>query len=189
MITLLLEKYVGDLGGPGEIVTVDEKKARLILLTKSASYLTDENLARCKELLAKVSAESYSSKFAGATLMELQRLTLNITMNKEEPWTVEPWHIRASFRKAFVNVPEYAITMPRRPISGPDLNLEDKKEFYITVKINNKESANVKCRIHHWATDIYDRLPVVKKHNEIRAELLFPEDKEYIPEKPVTKLV
>ena len=56
-------------------------------------------------------------------------------MNKEEPWTLEPWHIRSAFRKAQVHVPDGAFTMPKDPIIGPDMELEG-KEFYITVTVS-----------------------------------------------------
>lgn len=59
---------------------------------------------------------------------------LNVVMNKEIPWTLEPWHIRTMFRKIGFIVPDEAITMPPQPISGPDMNLEN-KEFYVTVKV------------------------------------------------------
>lgn len=64
----------------------------------------------------------------------LSRLVLQITMNKHEPWTLEPWHVSTSFRKAGFVVPEHAIKMPTQQIKGPDLSLQD-KEFYVTVKV------------------------------------------------------
>lgn len=65
----------------------------------------------------------------------LSRLVLQITMNKIEPWILEPWHISASFRKSGFVVPEHAIEMPPIQIKGPDLSLQD-KEFYITVTVS-----------------------------------------------------
>ena len=56
-------------------------------------------------------------------------------MNAEEPWTLEPWHVKSAFRKAHVHVPESAFTMPQEKISGPDMDLEG-KEFYITVTVS-----------------------------------------------------
>lgn len=65
----------------------------------------------------------------------LSRLVLQISMSKTQPWTLEPWHIRTSFRKAGFVVPEYAITMPPVTIRGPDLSLQE-KEFFVTVKVS-----------------------------------------------------
>lgn len=56
-------------------------------------------------------------------------------MNMEEPWTLKPWHIRVSFRKCGYIVPEYAITIPETPISGPNMDLEG-KEFFVTVTVS-----------------------------------------------------
>jgi large subunit ribosomal protein L9 len=174
-VQLLLQKYVGDLGRPGDVVTVPDKKARLHLLNLSAVYATPENLAKVASLQKEA---SFSSKYAGATLMELSRFILDVTMNKEEPWTLEPWHIRAAFRKAYVCVPEEAITMPKKPISGPNPDLQD-KEFYVTVTINDKETVPVRCRIHHWATELDERLPPFKEHRLYPAKPIFAEDEEF----------
>lgn len=65
----------------------------------------------------------------------LSRLVLQITMNKFQPWILEPWHVRASLRKSGFIVPEYAIEMPPEQIKGPDLSLQD-KEFYVTISVS-----------------------------------------------------
>lgn len=56
-------------------------------------------------------------------------------MNKLQPWTLEPWHVRASLRKSGFIVPEDAIEMPPAQIKGPDLSLQD-KEFYVTISVS-----------------------------------------------------
>lgn len=93
----------------------------------------------------------------------LQNLILSIVMNKDQPWVIEPWHIKASLRKAGYHVDEKTITLPVEKITGPDL-LKQNKEFFVTVTINNLETARVKCRIHHWSTDPSERLPYVPFH-------------------------
>lgn len=55
-------------------------------------------------------------------------------MNKENPWTIKPWHIKVSLRKCGYEVPEECITLPPKPISGPDMALQE-KEFYVTVTV------------------------------------------------------
>lgn len=65
----------------------------------------------------------------------LSLLVLQITMSKQEPWTLEPWHVRASFRKAGFVVPEDTIKMPPVEIKGPDLALQE-KEFYVTITVS-----------------------------------------------------
>ena len=97
-------------------------------------------------------------------------------MNKNHPWVIEPWHIRASLRKCgYYITADSAIEMPKEKITGPDLQKQG-KEFYVTVTINGLEKARVKCRIHHWSTDPSDRLPYVFEHWLIPAEPLFGEE-------------
>lgn len=61
--------------------------------------------------------------------------TLSVIMNKDMPWVLKPWHIKASFRKCGYHVPEEAITMPEKPIEGPNMDIEN-KEFFITVTVS-----------------------------------------------------
>lgn len=65
----------------------------------------------------------------------LKKMVVSVSMNKDEPWTIEPWHIRVSLRKMNVHVlSDNAIELPKQPISGPDLTLEGKSfVVYITV--------------------------------------------------------
>lgn len=93
-------------------------------------------------------------------------------MNKDHPWVIEPWHIKASLRKCGYNVAEEAITLPETPIEGPDLQKQN-KEFYVTITVNNLEKARLKCRIHHWSTEASERLPYAYQHWKEPAEPLF----------------
>lgn len=56
-------------------------------------------------------------------------------LNKENPWTIEPWHVRSAFRRIGIIVPEDAITLPEVAITGPDLEMEN-KVFYVTVTVS-----------------------------------------------------
>lgn len=69
------------------------------------------------------------------TAKYLKKMVVSVSMNKDEPWTIEPWHIRVSLRKMNVNVlSDDSIELPEQPISGPDLTLEGKSfVVYITV--------------------------------------------------------
>jgi large subunit ribosomal protein L9 len=107
----------------------------------------------------------------------IELLNLDISMSKENAWTIEPWHIRVSLRKMGIYVPDEAIILPKEPITGPDL-LKEGKHFYVTVVVNNCERANLKCRIHHWSTDPSDRLPWVHRHWEQASEPLLAESKQ-----------
>lgn len=102
-------------------------------------------------------------------------------MSKDMPWTLEKWHIKASFRKAGIHIPEDAITMPERPISGPNLDLEE-KEFYVTLTINNREQVKVRCRLHHWSP--LDKIITTYEFWKQPSEPIFPEDKAILDSLP-----
>jgi len=181
LFPVLLRKYVEDVGQPGEIVTLKEQTARFLIMTQKAAYSSKENLDRFGHDQSK--QKSYSSKYAATTINVLTKFVLNISMNKENPWTLEPWHIRSAFRKAGVCVPESAITMPESVVSGPDLAIEG-KEFYIIVTINHQEKVTVRCRIHHWATNLRDKVPRVRDHWKFPVEPIFADDKDIVKELP-----
>lgn len=113
------------------------------------------------------------------TLNYLEKRVFAIVMNKNHPWEIEPWHIRVSLRKAGVYIlKESSIELPKFKITGPDLTKQN-KEFKVIVTINNKEKAVVRCRIHHWTTDPFDRIPHIVDHWLLDAEpLLGPETPE-----------
>jgi large subunit ribosomal protein L9 len=97
-------------------------------------------------------------------------------MNKDHPWVIEPWHIRASLRKCnFYVKSDDQIELPEQKITGPDLTKQN-KEFSCTITINKMEKARVRFRIHHWSTDPSNRLPYVFEHWMQSAEPLFASD-------------
>lgn len=55
----------------------------------------------------------------------------------ENPWTIEKWHVRSAFRRSGFWVPDHAIAMNGKTISGPNLELE-KKIFLVTVTVRKK---------------------------------------------------
>jgi large subunit ribosomal protein L9 len=113
----------------------------------------------------------------------LQNRVFAVVMNKDEPWVIEPWHIKTSLRKCgYFILSDDAIELPKEKISGPDLQKQG-KEFTVTVTINKTEKVNVRCRIHHWSTIPSDRLPYVFEHWLENAEPLFPSEQ---PTKPTS---
>ncbi|KZS01264.1 39S ribosomal protein L9, partial [Daphnia magna] len=78
------------------------------------------------------------------TRRDLASWILVVLVNKENPWTIEKWHIRAAFRRSGICVPDHAIKMGDRTITGPNFELE-KKQFLVTVTINNLETTPVRC--------------------------------------------
>ncbi|XP_063236752.1 large ribosomal subunit protein bL9m [Bacillus rossius redtenbacheri] len=175
-VDLILTDYVSGLGDVGDRVAVKSFAAyNKLLLPGLAVYATPENEEKYARLKGSAAAKpKFSSPHAQRTVNYLSTMVLSVVMNKEVPWTVEPWHVRMSFRKANVHVPESAIEMPQEAITGPDLGLE-RKQFLVTVTINGVERVAVKCRIHHWSTKVVDRLPYLQDHWLLPAEPLFPE--------------
>ncbi|KAG7202656.1 hypothetical protein KM043_009831 [Ampulex compressa] len=103
------------------------------------------------------------------------------------PWTLEKWHIRVAFRKIGVHVPEEAITMPTKTISGPNLDLQE-KQFYVTVTINNVEEVKVKCRIHHWTDKPEEKLRMDENIWDLPINPIFPEDRAILESLPKHRL-
>jgi len=161
-LELILTNYVEGIGMKGDVVSVRPHFGRhKLLLQGLAIYASPENL---KKFAGQKSGENikqefkHSSRFSELTRRELARQVLCVAVNKENPWTIEKWHIRAAFRRAGFWVPDHAITMGEKTISGPDPELEG-KQFLVTVTINNLETTPVRCRIHHWSTEVENRLP------------------------------
>lgn len=173
-LEVILTAFVSGIGDRGDIVSLPQRHVyNTLLLPGLAVYKTDENLK--KYAVQKDSKEqkiSQSSPHVERTVNVLQSRILAVIMNKDEPWVLEPWHIRASLRKAGMYAEEGTIELPQEQITGPDL-LKEGKEFIVTVTVNNKEKAKVRCRLHHWSTDPSNRLPYVVDHWKLPAEPLF----------------
>jgi len=140
---VFLTEYVPDLGRPGEVVHLEDHVARKLIVCKSGLYATPENM---ESVTVKLGDDAYSSKFVGTTIALLSKTVIKIPMNVEEPWTLEPWHVRTAFRLTGIQVPETAIKMPQDPVSGP-LKPKEKCEFKVEVTINNKELVEVQCQV------------------------------------------
>ncbi|KAL6432494.1 hypothetical protein ACFW04_006820 [Cataglyphis niger] len=176
-LDLILTQYVAGLGNAGTRISMHPNKAYpMLLLPKLADYATPENIEKYMKLAVDQQDKTpFSSASVERTIKYLSTKRISIIMSKDVPWTLEKWHIRASFRKVGIFVPEDTITMPQKQISGPNLDIEG-KEFYITITINNREQVKVRCCVHHWATDIAGRI-VVNDFWKLSVEPIFPEDK------------
>lgn len=179
-IDVILKKYVKGIGQQGDVVSVSKSVAyNELLLPGHADYVTPETLQFwSNEKKDSVQEVKYSSPFVERTINNLNnKKGVSVVMNKETKWTIEPWHVRVSFRKAGVHMNEDCIEMPPYKIEGPNLDLEG-KHFFVTVTINKKEKVKVKCIIHHWSTVIVDRLPYVESFWLLPQQSVFPEETE-----------
>lgn len=170
---VVLKTFVEGVGDKGDVVSMKPHFVyNKLLLPGLAAYKTPENIAKYAKTEEEKSAVKHSSAYAQRTVNMLQSIVLAVIMNKDEPWVLEPWHIKASLRKAGFHCKEDCITLPKERIEGPDL-LKENKEFYCTITVNKLEKATLKCRIHHWSTDPSERLPYVLEHWKLPAEPLF----------------
>ncbi|KAM0729903.1 Large ribosomal subunit protein bL9m [Formica fusca] len=186
-LDLILTQYVAGLGNAGTRVSMHPNKAYpMLLLPKLADYATPENIEKYTKLAVDQQDKTpFSSASVERTIKYLSPKRISIVMSKDVPWTLEKWHIRASFRKVGIFMPEDTITMPQKPISGPNLDIEG-KEFYITITINNREQVKVRCSVHHWTSDIARQI-FVNDFWKLPAEPIFPEDKPVLDSLPFYK--
>ncbi|XP_072746913.1 large ribosomal subunit protein bL9m [Anoplolepis gracilipes] len=174
-LDLILTQYVAGLGNAGTRISMHPNKAYpILLLPKLADYATPENIEKYTKLVDQQDKTPFSSATVERTIKYLSSKRITIQMSKDVPWTLEKWHIKANFRKCGIFVPEDAITMPQKPISGPNLDIEG-KEFYVTLTINNREQVKVRCIVHHWTNDMAAR--TFDEFLKLPAEPIFPEDK------------
>ncbi|XP_055690334.1 39S ribosomal protein L9, mitochondrial [Lutzomyia longipalpis] len=158
-IEVVLTTFVDGIGQKGDIVSLKPRYAHnMLLLPGLAVYKTEKNIQKYKKDADEPEVKKHSSPYVQRTINMIEGLILPIVMNKDHPWVIEKWHIRASLRKAGYYATDESITIPETPIRGPDLSLEN-KEFTVQIKINGQETAILKCRIHHWSTDPVGRLP------------------------------
>lgn len=158
-LEVILTDFVAGLGNRGDRVIMKQKVAyHQLLLPGLAVYASPENIEKFSHFKDDGDYKpKYSSPFVLKTINILQNTNVIVLMNKDVPWTIEPWHVRMSFRKAGIHVPEDNILLPEEPICGPNMELEN-KFFEVTVTINNTEKVSVKCVIHHWSTYVSDKL-------------------------------
>lgn len=180
-LKLILLKTVDELGVPGDIVEVDRDFGRFNLISsKKAVYASPYNLKFYKELIETGSKDRVgpSSAFVGPTIKRLANEVVIVVMNDENPWIIQPKHIRIAIRAAGYHVPEDCIELPKQAIQGPDIEGKQAKDFAITITINNKEKVNVRCMIHHKS------LPLRLNWNRKPRYILLEEQRELLEKMP-----
>ncbi|XP_036146146.1 39S ribosomal protein L9, mitochondrial [Monomorium pharaonis] len=183
-LDLILTQYVAGLGNVGTQVSMHPTQAYMtLLLPKLADYATPENIEKYTKMATDEADKTpFSSALVEKTIKYLGQKRISIIMSKDVSWTLEKWHIKANFRKAGIYLPEDAVTMPEKPISGPNLDLEG-KEFYVTLTINNREHVKVRCVLHHWTPEKTAQV-YVEEFWKQPGEPIFPEDKPILDSLP-----
>ncbi|XP_065566062.1 large ribosomal subunit protein bL9m-like isoform X2 [Artemia franciscana] len=134
-VQLILTDLVEGLGKKGDLITVRPHIARDRLLPQgSAVYASPENLKKfgISERALESLNEQQSKLTSAKTRKQLSQEILALTMNRDNPWTIEKYHVKACLRKFGFWVPEECIEMPEKEISGPDMELQG-KVFIATI--------------------------------------------------------
>lgn len=176
---VIMTDYVKGIGFKGDLVKMRPNRAyHDFLVTGLAVYDTPENRAKYDTETRLL--EVRRSPFVERTIQTFGRRVVSVCMNKFKPWVIEPWHIRASMRKASLFVADDSqIELPKTPITGPDMAKQD-KDFYVTITINKMEKARVRCRLHHITLDPKQRVPYSEFWKD-EPNLLFPDDETQQP--------
>lgn len=174
-INVILTDYVAGIGYSGDLVSVRPIRGyNNLLVTGLAVYDTPEN--RAKYDTEKRLKEIRRSPFIDRTINAFGSSLVLIGMHKENPWVIEPSHVRVSMRKIGLYVlNDSQIELPKTPITGPD-PAKHGKDFYATITINNAEKGRVRCRIHHVHMDPKKNDPINIEFIEQPGELLFPDE-------------
>ncbi|XP_076299732.1 mitochondrial ribosomal protein L9 [Lasioglossum baleicum] len=187
-VNLILVENVEGVGVKGQQISMMSDKAyENLLLPKLAVYATPENIEKYLVDLSNKKTNLKGLGILARTKNLLSQFYLRIQMSMHTPWTIEKWHIKTSFRKSGIIVPEDAITMPEREISGPDLSIEN-KEFYVTVKINGQEDVKVRCKIDHWTANPTEKVSPGAHIWELPNTAIFPEDQPVLDSLPKHRL-
>jgi len=158
-IEVILTDTVEDIGVRGEVVSLDARRARrMVLLPRRGHYATPENILKFRGLSIHDDPSQYSSKDAKKTVEHLGGMLLTVSMNVHTPWVIQPWHVQVAFRKAGVHMPVEAIELPSEEITGPNLDYQE-KQFYVIVTVNGRERVAVRCDLHHVSGAPKHRLP------------------------------
>jgi len=178
LIDVVLATYVQGVGNAGDLVSMKLSAAyNKLLVPGLADYASPEMIEYSNKVKADEKLQDKQiSVSVERTLKYLQETCLSVVMNQFNEWTIEPWHIRASARKAGIHIlSDDCIELPSKPVKGPDMALEG-KNFFVNITINKKFKVKVRCVIHHWTANASARLPFVPEWWLAPPEMIFPED-------------
>ena len=88
-----------DYGKKGQVVDVEFTAAyKSLLLPKFAVYHSEENCEKYKDILIPEGEEVFSSLTAQEFCKIFSKRVFDVCMNINNPWSIEPWHIKATLR-------------------------------------------------------------------------------------------
>lgn len=156
-VKVILLTNVDGLGIVGDVVDIPADEARTkFLCCGKAVYASPYNLEAYKEVIEGQDNSIYrqSSKYSAMTCRHLEKIAIDVVMSSENEWTLQKSHLRVSFRKHGINVPEDAIELPKTLITGPDIAGKNGKDFAVYITINNQERVPVRCCLFHTGQKI-----------------------------------
>jgi len=181
-LRVILVENVPGIGGPGSVVDVERDYGRLELICgKKAVYASPFNLAYFKEMIeeAEKHQDTPSSELSPVTKQRLMKTAISVLVSLDTEWTLEPWNLRTALRRAGLKImSDESVILPDFPISGPDLEGKENKDFAAWVVINKREKVPVRFTIHHMG------IPRVENWNRYPREYIFPQQKELLDSLP-----
>ncbi|KAL1426384.1 hypothetical protein MTO96_003392 [Rhipicephalus appendiculatus] len=117
-IDVILTQFVEGLGNKWDVVSVRPFYGLSHLIVPGlAMYATPENL-KLRERM-RVEKEDlgpvFSTRTSPVMIRMLKSTIVRLPMNRDQGWTVEPWHLRIALRQAGITVPEESIELPETP--------------------------------------------------------------------------
>lgn len=189
-IDVILTQFVEGLGNKWDIVSVRPFYGLSHLIVPGlAMYATPENL-KLREKMRVETADLgpvFSTRTSPVMIRMLKSTIIRLPMNRDEGWTVEPWHLRIALRQAGITVPEEAIELPETPITGPDYAGKENKVFFATIYVNKVDKGMVPFRIQHVGKAVRVDEGTEVPFEKLPVEALFPEQEatlqEFFPER------
>lgn len=184
-IDVILTQFVEGLGNKWDVVSVRPFYGLSHLIVPGlAMYATPENL----KLRDKMRVEKedlgpvFSTRTSPVMIRMLKSTIVRLPMNRDQGWTVEPWHLRIALRQVGITVPEEAIELPETPITGPDYAGKENKVFLATIYVNKVDKGMIPFRIQHVGKAVRVDEGTEVPFEKLPVEALFPEQEATLQE-------
>ncbi|KAH7944854.1 hypothetical protein HPB49_001275 [Dermacentor silvarum] len=182
-IDIILTQFVEGLGNKWDIVSVRPFYGLLKLIVPGlALYATPENLKLREKMRVVNLGPVFSTRTSPVTIRMLKSKIIRLPMNRDQGWTVEPWHLRSALRQAGITVPEEAIELPETPITGPDYAGKENKVFLATIYVNKVDKGMIPFRIQHVGKAVRVDEGSEVPFKKLPVEALFPEQEATLKE-------
>lgn len=184
-IDVILTQFVEGLGNKWDVVSVRPFYGLSHLIVPGlAMYATPENLKlRDKMRVGKEDlGPVFSTRTSPVMIRMLKSTIVRLPMNRDQGWTVEPWHLRIALRQVGITVPEEAIELPETPITGPDYAGKENKVFLATIYVNKVDRGMIPFRIQHVGKAVRVDEGTEVPFEKLPVEALFPEQEATLQE-------